>query len=81
MMIILQLFIYTTTKESFFLWGWNANESEEEANVELELDSNVWMTHPSENGDLFSSIERLVTADALVVAGDCVLVAACPTTF
>jgi hypothetical protein len=40
----------------------------------------VLMTHPLENGDLFSSIGRLDTADALVVA-DCVLVAACPTTF
>lgn len=38
------------------------------------------MTHPLENGDWFSSMERLVTADALVAAG-CVLVAACPTTF
>jgi hypothetical protein len=40
----------------------------------------ISMTHPLENGDLFSSIGRLDTADALVVA-DCVLVAACPTTF
>lgn len=42
----------------------------------------IMMTHPSENGDLFSvSVERLVTDALLVVAGDCVLVAACPTTF
>lgn len=42
----------------------------------------IMVTHPSENGDLFSvSAERLVTDALLVVAGDCVLVAACPTTF
>lgn len=55
-------------------------EQKREANVNLGMSE---MTHPFvvENGDLFSSIDGLVTADALAdELQDCVAVVA-PTTF